>query len=360
MSTSSRRGFTLVELLVVIAIIGALMGLLLPAISAARERARMATCNNNARQLATAMFNYATSGKGTYPGWADDMKVMSGGQVGTLPIPWAAKLLPRLDQQTLWDQLQSANNGAGFPWDSPPKIEVFSCPSDAGTDPKIGTLTYVVNAGMPDLMGTLHQGVASDLKANGMCHDLRAGREGPSVRSGGDVPDGADATILVTENVHKDPMLPNGVRATWLGPLQAQPGPIAGNANYVADMSTNPEQRFGITWIVGDRPPNLPSLEDFQPINRDANPPVASYSNPGGSPSRFARPASEHPDVFIVGFAGGSTKEVRDTIDYRVYQQLMTPNGLKAARPSQPAKYIEQVLQPNQRFMNPPLNAGDY
>jgi len=72
------KGFTLIELLVTIAIVAILAGLLLPALSAAREKARRVACCNNLNQLGKSCAMYLGDYGEYYPGsltWSAESQV---------------------------------------------------------------------------------------------------------------------------------------------------------------------------------------------------------------------------------------------------------------------------------------------
>src|SRR5580765_7255641 len=87
-----RAAFTLVELLVVIVIIGILISLLLPAIQASRESARVASCQNNLKQFSLAIHGYCNA-NGSLPPSA-----CLGSATSFVPWSVHARILPFLEE----------------------------------------------------------------------------------------------------------------------------------------------------------------------------------------------------------------------------------------------------------------------
>ena len=81
-NTSRQNGFTLIELLVVIAIIAILAAMLLPALAAAKAKAKRAACVNNLRQLGLGYTIYSDDNTGVFPVTAaggNPVNVINGG-----------------------------------------------------------------------------------------------------------------------------------------------------------------------------------------------------------------------------------------------------------------------------------------
>jgi prepilin-type N-terminal cleavage/methylation domain-containing protein/prepilin-type processing-associated H-X9-DG protein len=120
-----RQGFTLIELLVVIAIIAVLIALLLPAVQSAREAARRAQCTNNLKQIGLAIHNYHDT-YGKFPPGAitldsTDPNVADRGWTtwnsGVNQLPWRALLLPQIEGNPLYNAINfgaSPTGGGNF------------------------------------------------------------------------------------------------------------------------------------------------------------------------------------------------------------------------------------------------------
>lgn len=138
--TSLRKGFTLVELLVVIAIIAILIGMMLPAIQKVREAAARTVCQSHLRQIGLAAHQYHDTHRSLPPGAS-----FAAGRDSYPFMSWATRLLPFVEQESLWRLAQLAYSQTSDFRRNPPHIgfttilSVYRCPSDSRT----GTLGNV-------------------------------------------------------------------------------------------------------------------------------------------------------------------------------------------------------------------------
>lgn len=150
MRSRSSKGFTLIELLVVIAIIAVLIGLLLPAVQAAREAARRISCVNNMKQLGLALHNYESTNASLPPSFLTQGYLT--GSTATLiwSNGWSAhgRILPYIEQGSMFNGINftlrySVPDNSTF---GAMVINAFICPSEKQPQPRAtATSQYGVN-----------------------------------------------------------------------------------------------------------------------------------------------------------------------------------------------------------------------
>jgi type II secretory pathway pseudopilin PulG len=121
----------MVELMIVVGIIAILIALLLPAIQAARERARRAQCASNLMQLGTAMSSYASTHSCLPPGVVNDS-----GPIKNLPSgyhhSWVVQILPFIGESNTYNHIDHRKSVYDAANDTVAgvRINILICPSE--------------------------------------------------------------------------------------------------------------------------------------------------------------------------------------------------------------------------------------
>ncbi len=268
--SAPRRGFTLVELLVVIAIIGVMVGLLLPAVQAAREAARRMQCSNNLKQLALALHNYHDTMRIFPPGTVrltnpPDATGDDGNEIypNNPEWAWSAMILPQIEQGNLFDSLgigRGRTMAAAFADTTsvPTGLQLmqtplagYLCPSDPGDSLNDNRKFAQVTGPLPTPSGGYALG-KSNYPGNGG-NEGDTGFFGKNSRTGmRDVIDGLSNTIMVGERSSLKPnQTAQPYAAVWAGRggnNEAQNVRTSAYRGYTAYKMNSGVSDTGVTW----------------------------------------------------------------------------------------------------------------
>ena len=289
-SASHRRAFTLVELLVVIAIIGTLMGLLLPAVQAAREAGRRNTCVNNVNQLAKAIISHDGQ-KGVLPGWRNKHPNSALSTSSNETMSWPVPLLPYLERMDYYRALETQSGAI------PPTMAIFNCPTAPADSPTDPIISYAANAGN----GANVVPGGTQVKADGLMVDRfgLAGTYAPANVSL-DYVSGKDGTANTLALAEKNS---SEIQRAWWSPT------FITAVNWTATGAVAAPV-FGLSGTSGLSP-------TFKAINSSLAEAVGKYG----------LPTSNHPGGVVTAFGDGHTVFLKDSMAPYVYAQLVTSDS---------------------------------
>lgn len=217
-------GFTLVELLVVIAIIGTLVGLLLPAVQAARESARRSQCSNNIKQIALGMHTFHDAKKGL-PQACVSTGSFGGTMSGNMGWGWTVFVLPYMEYVDVYDAIKVQNGypewGTASPTVAAQPISTLICPScQVAMGAPAAKIQAAMGWGSIRSSKTNYLGNGGPKRTyNGTVADRRSASLGAIRKEAGvsfkEVTDGLSKTILIGEGGGKaataadDPLMPS-------------------------------------------------------------------------------------------------------------------------------------------------------